>query len=384
LDPTTAFVVATAFTLLNGAVLGFIHSALSDDLKPSSADWRIGTLLVAAGGVLFAANGVAQVDLLVPLANGALLFGVALYLRSTRRYARQGDSWWIYLPAVLATALNALFILVWPNIAARVVIVSAAISVYLIAMVLVLSRHRRIEPSTSSGIMIAVCLVVTVLLMARLAYYVIVAPNVQSITASGNIVNALSPALILTLPIVGTTVLALMCFERMRSELHRVATTDALTGLPNRRTISERAVQRFVQAKALAQPFSVAVIDIDHFKRINDRYGHDAGDHVLQRVANTLSEHVRGKQFVGRQGGEEFVALLEDANAQDAASAAERLRAAIAAATKPSEKHVEPVTASIGVATIDEDDVSFDDLLRRADRALYAAKNAGRNCVRSS
>jgi diguanylate cyclase (GGDEF)-like protein len=383
LDPTTAFIVATTFTLLNGAVLGFIHSALSDDLKPSSADWRIGTLLVAAGGVLFAANGVAQMDELVPLANGTLLFGVALYLRSIRRYARQPDSWSIYWPAAIAAALNAAFILIWPSIAARLLLVSAAIAVYLVAMVLVLSRHRRIEPSTSSSIMIAVCLAVTVLLMARLAYYVIVAPDVQSITASGNIVNALSPALILTLPIVGTTVFALMCFERMRIELHRVATTDALTGLPNRRTISEHATQSFTQAKARAQPFSVAVIDIDHFKRINDRYGHDAGDHVLQRVAQTLSEHARGKQLVGRQGGEEFVALLEDANAPDSATAAERLREAVAAATPLIGGNPESVTVSIGVATMNEGDASFDDLLRRADRALYAAKDAGRNRVRS-
>jgi diguanylate cyclase (GGDEF)-like protein len=384
LETITAFTIATAFALLNGAVLGFIHPALSDDLKPTASDWRIGTLLIAGGSLLLAANGVARIDFLVPTANGFLLLGCALYARSIRRYAGRSETWLLFLPAAIATALNAIFMLIWPSIAVRLLVVTIAICGYLVFIAGTLLRHRRIEPSISSRVMIVFCFVFTALLIARLAYYLVAAPNVQSITTTGNIVNALSPALILSLPVVGTTVLALLCFERMRAALHRVASTDALTELPNRRTIAERGNALFARAHAYPQSFSVAVIDIDRFKQINDRLGHDSGDDVLKRVATALKENARGEKLVGRQGGEEFVVLLEDADAADAHAAAERLRIAVATESYALDERDQTVTVSIGVATMNENDASFDDLLRRADRALYSAKDAGRNCVRSA
>ncbi len=382
MDPITAFVIATAFALLNGAVLGFVHSALSDDLKPSASDWRIGTLLVAGGGIVLAANGASRVDWLIPVANGCLLGGIALYTRSIRRYAQRKDSLWVFVPAIIAAALNAAFALVWPSVAVRLVIVSLVMVAYLLTATRELWRHRRIERTSSGNAMIALCSFVNALILARLAYYIVVAPDVQSITTAGNIVNGLSPALISAMPVVGTTVFALMCFERMRDQMQRVASTDALTQLPNRRTINERAASAFSEAKRTQRPLSIAVIDVDHFKNINDQYGHEIGDVVLRGVADALAANCRGFGMVGRQGGEEFVALFDDAGADEAQAIAERLRAAIADSTVSGAPRPLKVTVSVGVASSNNNDASFNDLLRRADRALYEAKAAGRNLVR--
>jgi diguanylate cyclase (GGDEF)-like protein len=172
-----------------------------------------------------------------------------------------------------------------------------------------------------------------------------------------------------------------MCSERIRHQWQRAAATDYLTELPNRRTITGSGEAGFQQARRLQTGFAVAVIDIDHFKRINDGYGHDAGDIALKHVARLLAEHCRGPHMVGRQGGEEFVAVLAVANAQEALTAAERLRHAVAAAPVHISGQPVHLTISIGVAVLSATDLSYDHLLRRADQAVYAAKAAGRNRV---
>ncbi len=381
MDATTAFLIAMGFTLLNGAVLGFMRPALTENLKPSVTDWRIGTLLLAGALALFAASGASQTLWVLPIANALIFVGFALYARSIRRYVGRRETWSVFLPGALGLVALIWFTFFMPNLAVRVLIASGVNLIYSFAVIHALVQHRRTERSYAGAFLIGLLLVVAVLVIARVVYYASIGASAASITVTGNLVAALSPLLIAALPIVGTTAFALLCFERIRGELHLLATTDALTKLANRRTIAEQAARLFEKARQTTQPLSVAVIDIDHFKRINDKYGHDAGDLVLTRVAGILNENVRGTQLVGRQGGEEFVALFEDANALEAQAAAERLRAAVADATQPLGEPLETVTVSIGVATISASDASFDELLRRADRALYAAKLAGRNRV---
>ncbi len=381
LDPLTAYLVTTVFTLLNGAVLGFIHPALPKDLQPSSADWRVGTLLFAVSTMLFVAHGASQAAWLLPLANGALLFGVALYLRSGRRYVGRPDRVWVFLPALAGVAGLVFYTLVYPQFTSRVVISSFAVFAYVVANVYVLYNYRRAHHSISSAVLIGLMVVAALLLLARVIYFLRV-DNVVDITQTGNMVNVLTPILIAAIPVVGTTAFALLCFERIRSDLHRVATTDALTGLPNRRTIAERAMDAFEIARAEQRDFALAVIDIDHFKRINDSFGHDAGDHVLRRVSELLAQNVRGQHVVGRQGGEEFVALFIGADLHGAQAAAERLRSAIENNDIEIGGITYKVTLSIGVASMQPTDDDYDDVLRRADRALYRAKAEGRNCVR--
>jgi diguanylate cyclase (GGDEF)-like protein len=169
--------------------------------------------------------------------------------------------------------------------------------------------------------------------------------------------------------------------QRLVLGLRRASRRDELTGIANRRAMDEaldRAWQRFHRH---GRGFAVVLVDIDHFKRINDTLGHAAGDSVLVQVAQRLQQHARASDAVGRIGGEEFLLLLDETAAAPALQSAERLRALIGETPVPAAGQGLTVTVSVGVAVIDAQDREPDLLLRRADRALYRAKGEGRNRV---
>ncbi len=167
-----------------------------------------------------------------------------------------------------------------------------------------------------------------------------------------------------------------------RAEIERLATRDFLTGLWNRGAIIERLNRELARARRESCPLGVILADIDHFKRINDSYGHSAGDAVLQKTAERLIETVRPYDFVGRYGGEEFLILVNQRNLMDTVSIAKRLCRAIAATPIGVAGTSTTVTASFGVAGTDSLGVTdHGALIDAADRALYRAKNLGRNRV---
>ena len=157
------------------------------------------------------------------------------------------------------------------------------------------------------------------------------------------------------------------------------AATDSLTGLPNRRAIQDTLKRMIAHSARSASPMAAVLLDLDHFKQINDTFGHEEGDAVLAAVGEALSSTVRTSDFVGRSGGEEFIALLPDTDAEGALETAEKLRATIAGITLA--RVGRTISASFGVAV--HPDVADDaqTLMRLADRALYAAKAGGRNRV---
>lgn len=171
--------------------------------------------------------------------------------------------------------------------------------------------------------------------------------------------------------------------ERKATEeaLRRLATTDALTGVANRGHFMQRAAAEVERARRYGRALSVVMLDIDHFKHINDRHGHAGGDQVLRAVTTTCAGLVRQQDVLGRLGGEEFALLMPETEIEPAALLAERLRAALAALRLIliSGDDV-TLSASFGVSTLDAED-SVDTLLARADAALYASKNSGRNRV---
>jgi diguanylate cyclase (GGDEF)-like protein len=163
------------------------------------------------------------------------------------------------------------------------------------------------------------------------------------------------------------------------AELERLATTDPLTGLLNRRQLSRLAEAERARARRHGHDLAVLVIDVDHFKEINDRHGHEAGDTVLRFVAQELLHLVRAHDVAARWGGEEFVLALPHLDREGALAAAERFRVGLGGPPIPLPAGGEVrITVSIGVAVAHRDE-SFDDALRRADQALYAAKTGGRN-----
>lgn len=176
--------------------------------------------------------------------------------------------------------------------------------------------------------------------------------------------------------------------DRLRASLSQsveFAVTDALTGLNNRRYLDTHLATLVDRSHRRGRPLSVLITDIDHFKAINDVHGHEGGDHVLREFARRIRGAVRGADLACRYGGEEFVVVMPDTTPEVAAQVAERLRTAIAAMPfqTSAESGAAMVTTSVGIATLENNGEGADSLMRRADRALYQAKNAGRNRVAS-
>lgn len=167
--------------------------------------------------------------------------------------------------------------------------------------------------------------------------------------------------------------------------LLKISYTDHLTGLYNRRHLMEILDKEFMRAKRNRNSFSLVILDADLFKRINDKYGHQAGDSVLAVIASVFRKELRCYDTAARYGGEEFIALLPDSHASEAARVAERIRKAIESTTFAGDKAGLRVTVSLGVAQYPSAGVdSIETLIREADKALYRAKVNGRNRVETA
>ena len=167
----------------------------------------------------------------------------------------------------------------------------------------------------------------------------------------------------------------------MRSELRRLATTDSLTGVFNRRQFFDKAREEFKRHRRYGHTFVLLLMDLDHFKKINDTYGHPVGDAVLQLFVASCRQVLRQTDIFGRTGGEEFCAILPETRASDAFQVADRLRVRVAGTAIPVEDGAAQFTVSIGLTELQPADESLRSTIRRADRALYAAKGGGRNRV---
>jgi two-component system cell cycle response regulator len=172
--------------------------------------------------------------------------------------------------------------------------------------------------------------------------------------------------------------------KRLLHELESLSRTDALTGVPNRRSFDQALTQETARARRYGSALGVVVLDIDHFKKINDTHGHQGGDEVLRSFARTVGGALREGDVLFRYGGEEFVALLPYADQAGAMKAAERLVKAVAASPIRVGSTMVNVTTSAGVAALASSDADGLSLVARADGALYEAKRNGRNRVHAS
>ncbi|MDH4580604.1 GGDEF domain-containing protein [Pseudomonas sp. BN415] len=175
-------------------------------------------------------------------------------------------------------------------------------------------------------------------------------------------------------------VLVTRLMRRYQHSIAALATTDSLTGLPNRRGFELLAGQALQEARRDRKPLVALMLDLDHFKMLNDTYGHQAGDEVLLGFAQNLRDSLRQSDIICRWGGEEFIILLKDTGNSTAHQLAEKVRSEVAAKRYPFKGVNLQVTTSIGLAQMHPDD-SLDSLIGRADRGLYRAKQSGRNCV---
>lgn len=172
--------------------------------------------------------------------------------------------------------------------------------------------------------------------------------------------------------------------EAEREGMRRLAVQDSLTGLFNRRYFLDLVGREWSRAQRYETAGAMLMLDLDHFKRINDRFGHLCGDAVLQAVAEALQETLRSPDVLARFGGEEFIAFLPQTDALGAVDVAERMRQRVEKLALQWEGKAVPVTVSVGVAEMRREHLKLDHLIHDADAAMYEAKAAGRNCVRAA
>ncbi len=170
---------------------------------------------------------------------------------------------------------------------------------------------------------------------------------------------------------------------RKQAEIyHELARTDSLTGLVNRRGLLEIAEVAVQQARISQRRLAAIMLDIDHFKNVNDQYGHQIGDEVLAAVATGIKESLRQGDIAGRYGGEEFIVLVLDATPEQCFKISERIRQSVARQSVQTDQATIKVTISLGLASVISDQaITLEELINRADQAMYKAKEQGRNCV---
>lgn len=380
MEPKLVFLIGAIMMLANGGVLGLMHRDLPAALQPAAVSWRIGTLLIAGGSILFVVQDRLPPGFVLPLANGLVILGFTGYLRALRQFYGLPDRWWLLLP-LMAGALGVFwFAAVQPSLVARVALISVIWLVLMLACVMTLRAYAWGEAAISPRVLAGIFSLIIVFIILRALYFLLTGVPGGSVTAAGWM-NLLTPLVAAILPVIGTTAFLLMCSERIRRQWEHAASTDYLTGLANRRTLAAAGSRRFAAFHEHRSGLALAVIDIDHFKSINDRYGHDTGDLALRHVAARLESACRSPDLPARQGGEEFVVLFDGVDGERARAVGERLRQAVAAEPFVAGEVSLPLTVSIGVAVQVKGDRDFDSLLRRADEALYAAKSGGRNRV---
>lgn len=381
MDPLTAFLIVALMMLLNGGVLGLMHRDLPPSLRPSAISWRVGTLLQACGCILLAVQAFLPAWFVLPLGNGLVMLGIAGCWRAMRQFYAMPESLWLLAPVLIATAGIAWFAGPQPDLVARIVIASMAWAVMLIGAAWTVLGATRGNTGLSARVLAGIFALLAAFMLLRGLYFLVLPQAPGTIIDPRNWMNAITPMLASILPVIGTTGFLLLCSDRIRRQWEIAASTDDLTGLANRRTLAAAGASRLAQARTAGGFLAIAIADIDHFKSINDRFGHEAGDLALQYVAARLRAVCGSRHLLARQGGEEFVAVLDVADADEARAVGERLREAVCERPFLHGDVSLTITVSIGIALLMPSDRQLDDLLRRADTALYAAKRSGRDKV---
>lgn len=380
-DVSTAMLVTSALTLAVGASLAVAVSRYPDHLRRAMHIWIGGLLLqipvFLLFGLLEALPGVAA----VVVANALFALAYAEMGRAVRVFAG-GDERNSRFELALIAALIVVPIVfgyIWPSPRWRLALgapLLACLSLGVARSVIMREGALRAADYLTGGLFVVSAIPMLLRAAIELADPAFeparaFARNLFFLTGSG-------------LPLIGTIGFLLMCNDCINDELSRLAMLDPLTGVFNRRTFEERAQQVIDQATRAMRPLSLLAVDIDHFKHVNDEFGHEGGDEALRLVVALMRESLAEGQILSRIGGEEFAVLLPGADEPEATATAERLRRHLERSAVNVDGRQLFLQISAGVATLAPGMENLSSLLRAADRALYAAKRAGRNRVKTS
>lgn len=372
-DLRTVVFLTGAMGALMAMVLHFLRRSYPHSIQGMS-DWSLGPLVIGAS-TLFIGMQSHLPDLVTKgVANFVMLSGSYLLVRGTYRHVGQTIPrwplyllWLVALPAMLWTSS------ISPSYEQRLFVLSGIMGSYFVSMLWVLLRKGKRSFATSYTAVVLTAL--SIVMALRMA-------TATSVPAGSGLFDAtfFQSLYILSLSF-GLLMLSigfiLLASEQLRQELENIITHDLLTGALARRALLAQGQTELARAQRSGHPTSVLMLDLDHFKLVNDNHGHLVGDAVLRDFAQRCMSHLRPSDLFCRWGGEEFVVLLPETASPAAQSIAERLRQSQTAdATLPT------CTVSIGLASLTpQEEQSLDTLISRADAALYQAKARGRNRV---
>lgn len=375
-----SLVLVYALSVLSLFVAAYGRNGNGNGKHDGMGKWAAAMLLETLVWVLIAARGVLPDVLSIVVANGLKATSHALILAAVYEFQRRKAPHWQYWLLIALTLLLAAFLVgdikgrfVWGGL------------IYGFQMALI-ARALLSDQETRAGrawrlLFIGIGMIMLVLaLRAALALFGLSEIAQPQNAAPIHPVQILAYVAVMATALLGSIGFVLMVKERTDREIMRLAMTDSLTRISNRRALMEWAEHAL--ARRSGSPLALLMIDVDHFKPINDTYGHQAGDEVLRKIAELLEGRLRGYDFLGRYGGEEFCVVAPDTDREGALALAESLRAIIDATPFTAAGKGIALSVSIGVALCPPHATrELKEVLAEADAALYAAKQAGRNRV---
>lgn len=376
--------VALALSLLSIGVTMLISTrSLPPNLRRGAGNWSVACLVQTVGWTLLAARGYVADPVSILGGNVAIAFSLSFHYRAIKSI--RGENWRLtetYWPVAVIAVTFFVFTLVTPNFWLRVLVISAVGAVYLSICAYLLfgiSSDRTVSSFRLTGAGFGL-LAVTLGARAVTAFMNSLAPSTQSLLVADHLQQLFFLLIFLAVYLVSFA-FVLMTAEALTWDLARLATLDPLTEIFNRRTLEDLGAREAARSRRDRSPLSVLMFDIDHFKSVNDAYGHPVGDAAIKHIVEVVREATRDEDVLARYGGEEFIVLMPATDVHAANHAAERVREKVATSPLSSGNGKVSLSVSVGVATAAGAATSFKALVEASDEALYAAKRAGRNCV---
>lgn len=328
----------------------------------------------------------------IVLANTLMFTGAILFLIGLRRFLSLKLTWWPYVMMVIVfVSTYSIFTFVFQNKAVRLLIFTVMISIIFVQIIRINNKKLDKKHWLFSRAVVVAHMFLLIIHGSRAMMAILIKfGDYQSLEGVEAVFITLSmmAMVYLTFAVIHMIDMKLL-FELNASNRYtkqlliateKLAVTDNLTGIANRRKIEEQLKQQLDVYETNSVPFGIMMVDVDHFKRFNDQYGHDFGDQVIIAVSHYIKENITNQGSVGRWGGEEFLIILKHADYEKVQQVAEDLRIGIAALTFVRGEINISATVSIG-CSLSTDKTSTDQLIKHADLALYQAKEKGRNRV---
>ncbi len=376
LDLRIVILLSSVMSALMATVLFSAYRSFPASIK-GLGWWTASSVLLFAASILFGLGGMIPDWLSIVVANTAMFLAVGCRLLGTQCfYGREPTSRLVLLFTVLGTAGVAWWSLVQPDYQARVALVAPLLAILYGMQLYLIARYadRHFGSYFFGGVM----LVQTAVVVVRFVTNFTGQANYSSFY-SGDLVQSIYLAIYAFITMTLAVGFMMVATRRLHLELARVSNMDPLTDALNRRAFSDRYESEIRRIKRHDQAMSLLIMDLDHFKRINDKHGHAVGDSVLVHFSSTVTRLLRETDHFARFGGEEFVALLPETAAAEAQLVAERICECLRQAGDMGTTGIPRYTVSMGLAEMSRGDESLDSVVGRADAALYRAKMAGRD-----